>query len=282
MPSGSTGIPFQNRFIICVLLGTSIILLCLFGFIGYIRMSHELSGRRLQHLKQQKKSETKFVTLSYNTSRDAAVIDNNCARLHSGGYVFEIHTDDLSQSFCDTCTCVPFKMTDCDCPDPTISMCSHCNKLYFFIDLVRNNSAFVLLDSDLVILKDTFMPNFLSRTESLDFLASYGFVSMSSWTYRTQFNSGLLFIRRLDGLNYSEMLDIKKSINAIGDQIVISAFVHKYYSDFDILSLRWHCRFLERRENSIPIEHCFTFHGHKKQRNIFLKEYEFLNTTTSS
>lgn len=220
-------------------------------------------------------SSVKFVSLTYNGSEDLQVLEHNCVLLSRAGYTFELHTDDLGLRICKTCTCVPFSMYDCVCPNANGMKCV-CNKLHFVIDSMQTYDQYVFLDSDLVIMNDAFMPALLVRTEHFDFIAAYGFPRKGSWTYRWFFNSGLFFIRRIDGLNYTEMIDIRDKLNKNGDQIAISEFVHAYYERWDVLSLRWHCRFLYRSEYSIDPKDCLTYHGHDDARRKNIPDFEYL------
>lgn len=220
-------------------------------------------------------NKLKFITLSFNISDDVDVIDHNCALLFKHGYRFEIHTDDLLQPYCQTCTCIPFRAEDCKCHFPSKDNCNHCHKLIFLVDKMKNEAEFVFIDSDLVILNDTFMPLLHLRTIGFDFLAAYGFVTHKEWSYRSQFNSGLMYIRRVSGVNYDDMFRLKEKIQTNSDQVVLSQFIHQQYVSWDVLSLRWHCRYLERTEHSINIQDCFTFHAHSDVRRQFLRDFNW-------
>lgn len=217
-----------------------------------------------------------FVSLTYNGSEDLPVLEHNCLRLKRAGYKFHVHTDDPSLRLCGTCTCVPFITRECVCPAVAAATC-RCNKLHFIIDAVRQYPELVFLDTDVVIMNDELMPALLARAVHFDFLAAYGFPQMVYWSYKWFFNSGLMFIRRLDGLNYSEMIDFRDRSGKNGDQIAVSRFVHEYYDRWDVLSLRWHCRFLFRREySSINPYDCYAFHGHEIARNRTIPNFEYL------
>lgn len=233
-----------------------------------------------QNIDGLRNRDLKFITLSFNYSGDRAVIDHNCERLSRNRYNFEIHTDDLTQPYCHKCHCVPFDVQNCTCHFPSKSNCNHCNKLGFIVKSIRANFEFVFLDSDLVILKDELMPRLEARTIGFDFLATYGFVTHKEWTYRAQFNSGLMFIRRLDDVDYEKSFALKSKIQTNSDQVVISRFVHENYVRWDVLSLRWHCRYLDRPEHSIDISDCFTFHAHDEIRRKYLANFEWSNTSS--
>lgn len=202
-----------------------------------------------------------FVTLCFNQPNIATMVDHNCAMLTRGGYKFEIYTDDISQGYCRTCSCKLFRLTNCTCPQPERSDCSLCEKLAFIVALSQSMDSYVFIDSDLVILADRFMPALEARAVHFDFMAAYGFGLYQNWRYTAQFNSGLMFLRRLPDVNYTKMIDIMYEMGTNNDQNVISSFIHSYYTNWDALSLRWHCRYLYRKENNINPSHCLTFHG---------------------
>lgn len=220
----------------------------------------------------------KFVTLSFNNTKDTHVIDHNCARLQNAGYVYEIHTDDITMPCCKTCQCIYFQDKNCSCPRPNKGQCNLCNKLIFLVDMIKATSEFVFLDSDVVILKDEFMPALQIRSKHFDFLGTYGSQSLEKQLYRSQFSSGLMFIRRIDGLFYDEIFDIRDELVTNGDQQIISKFIHKYYSRWDVLSFKWHCRYLERPEFAMNISDCFTYHAHRMMRRKFLRDFEWSKT----
>lgn len=224
-----------------------------------------------------------FVTLCFNQSSVKHMVDHNCAFLTKAGYHFNIYTDDLSQPYCSICSCKPFRPTKCTCPQPERSDCSLCEKLMFMVKLTETMSTYVFIDSDLIILRDTFMPALQARTTHFDFLAAYGFGPYRNWHYTSQFNSGLMFLRRLDHINYTKMIDIMYDMGTNNDQNVISSFVQKYYRNWDTLSLRWHCRYLYRKEHNIDFSNCMTFHGRNGALQHVLETSKFqLSSTTEA
>lgn len=220
-----------------------------------------------QHSSQNEEQHLKFVTLCFNQSMVKPMVDHNCAMLSQTGYPFFIYTDDLSQPYCSVCVCRPFVLTGCLCPQPERFDCSLCEKLHFIVDLVQSMSSFVFIDSDLIILKQDFMPALQARTTHFDFLAAYGFGPYRNWRYSSQFNSGLMFIRRLSSINYTDMIQLMHTMGTNNDQNVISAFIQSHYARWDTLSLRWHCRYLFRSEHNINFSTCLTFHGRQKALN---------------
>lgn len=248
---------------------------------------HESEGDRTFQLAENSLDEAKpedlsFVTLCFNQTAVKPMVDHNCAFLNKLGYQFHIYTDDLTQSYCSTCSCTPFRLKNCTCPQPGRSDCSLCEKLLFMIDLTNSMSSFVFLDSDLILLKDRFIPALRARTEHFDFLAAYGFGVSQNWRYTSQFNSGLMFLRRLQSVNYSKLVDIMYDMGTNNDQNVISTFIQRYYENWDTLSLRWHCRYLYRKEHNINFTDCMTFHGRNQALSQVLNASNLQLMTTKA
>lgn len=225
-------------------------------------------------------SRPRFVTLSFNFGPVRPMVEHNCAMLSRAGYEFDIYTDNTTQPHCSTCNCIHFERSHCRCPQPDRFDCSLCEKLFFLSQQMKNLPEFVFIDSDLIILREEFMAALVARTRHFDFLATYGFGRYDKWHYNAPFNSGLMFIRRLDGIDYSKMIDMMQEMGNNNDQNVISVFVRKYYTRWDSLSLKWHCRYLHRPEHSIKFEDCFTFHGRYSSFKTVLrgKKFSYLHT----
>lgn len=120
---------------------------------------------------------------------------------------------------------------------------------------------FVFLDSDLIILNDRFMDRLFTRSRDFDFLASLGFADPCFRIYHSKFNSGMFFMRKLPGVNYGDLLAMSWKLGTNNDQNAISRFVYEKYRDWDVLSLKWHCRFLKKSNFTIPPGECYTLHG---------------------
>lgn len=220
-------------------------------------------------------SKLLFMTLSFKFPSERPMLDHNCATLSRAGYHYHIHTDDIAQPYCKLCNCILFVPSNCTCPQPHRYDCPLCEKLHFLKDRIGERKEFVFLDSDLIILRDEFMPALQQRALYFDFLAAYGFGNYSRWRYSAPFNSGLIFVRRLPGIDYEKMISLMYEMGTNNDQNVISAFVHKYYKRWDTLSLNWHCRYLYRREHDIPFDECFTFHGRRQALKAALHGRKF-------
>lgn len=221
-----------------------------------------------------------YVTLLFNQTEAQPLVDHNCALLSRAGYGFTIFTDDLSQPACTVCSCVLYAPVQCDCPHPTLGQCELCKKLQFVVDVISNHTEFIFIDADFLILRPVFMPALQARTLHFDFLASYGFHPPANMHFTSSFNSGLFFMRRLPALDYGQMIPMLSRLGSNNDQNIISAFVRKHYARWDTLSLRFHCRFLDRPENNIGVHACLAFHSKKLSRAAYLAKanYTLLRT----
>lgn len=126
------------------------------------------------------------------------------------------------------------------------------------IRAIEEFQEFVFLDSDLLILKDFFLDHLSKRAMAHDFLASYAHKFVDSFSYTKQFNSGLVFIRRLPGLDYHKLEDLLYERKTQREQGIISNFVQSNYRNWDVLSWKWHCRMLQRLSQDIPLADCYT------------------------
>lgn len=121
----------------------------------------------------------------------------------------------------------------------------------------------VFLDDDVVIMKEYFLDRLAFRTRAHDFLATYGHADgMRNASYWQSFNSGLVFVRRIEGLDYGMLEKRLYETKGERDQNVVSWFVHEYYDNWDTLSWKWHCRLLQKLGQDIPVDRCYTLHGH--------------------
>lgn len=126
--------------------------------------------------------------------------------------------------------------------------------------MIEAFDEFVFLDNDLIILKPVFLRHLYERSRQHDFLASYGHDFSIPQAYHRNFNSGLFFIRKQPGLNYTMMRAQMYDLKAVKDQPIVSWFIQSFYNNWDSLSYKWHCRFLRREKQDIPVEHCYTVH----------------------
>ena len=225
----------------------------------------------------------KVVTMTIGQSNEHQYIEHNCMRISPTQHHFVVFTDDLSQAYCSKCECRLFTRDNREkCMkrnnDDRVAI-GWCEKLYFFVRLFDYFDEFVLLDSDLLILKDEFLDRLSARTRVHDFLATYGHMMMITLpqSYKSSFNSGLLFMRRLSGLDYNEIATIYEDSTATGDQNIISRFVQKRYDNWDTLSWKWHCRGLLKYKQNIPVSHCYTIHDRSDAKRVFRE----LNLTMS-
>lgn len=223
------------------------------------------------------------VTLSYGHAWEDKNIEHNCAMISKSRHRYVIFTDNTSAAYCGVCECKMFVKKDCPCPEG-LGRCEKknpCEKLLFFTEAIKDFREMVLLDDDLLILKDYFLDRLAKRAQAHDFLASYGHAgSVRNGSYLQDFNSGLLFIRWLPRLDYSRMERRLYDTESKRDQSIISWFVHSYYANWDILSWKWHCRLLHRLEQDMPPEVCYTLHDQREMKEI-LSEMNFTRLSVS-
>ena len=208
-----------------------------------------------------------LVTLTYNQHREHPLIEHNCVFISSTIHRYVIYTDNMTRPYCNLCECRLYKKRECPCPRKDCGRKNPCEKLLFFIDTLNDLKEMVFIDSDLLILHPQFLIFLQARAAVHDFLATYGHWTMASWNYYRDINSGLVFIRRLPHLNYSEMVDRLYKRHAWKDQVILGKFVQEKYKNWDTLSWRWHCRALKTMKQDIPYTECYTIHDRLDYRN---------------
>lgn len=219
-------------------------------------------------------------TLIYDQSDDHKNIAHNCRIIAATRHRFIIFTDDVSQSYCSLCDCRRFVKQNCPCPAQGPHACTlknPCEKLAFVVSAVRQFREVLILDDDLLIMKHTFLDHLAARAQAHDFLATYGHDTITSVRYLRNFNSGLMFMRWLPTINYDEMTEALYRNQGARDQSTISWFVQKRYSNWDVLSWKWHCRMLLKKQD-IPPSECYTLHD----RNEVSQVLKVLNATRLS
>lgn len=222
-----------------------------------------------QTINNQVEEGLTVLTLSYGSTSDSKYIAHNCAMIKPTRHKFIIYTDKPDQSFCKICDCERFVEFDCKCPGK--GKCERrnpCQKLYFYIWALRKYKEFVLLDSDLMVLKKNFLDRLQPRTKMHDFLATYGHAGITATNYKRNFNSGLIFIRYLPELDYDWMKRKMYEVKAGFDQGILSGFVHTFYENWDTLSWKWHCRGLLRFNQDLPLKDCYTFHDRAEVKQV--------------
>lgn len=224
-----------------------------------------------------------FFTLSFGRTVDDSSIAHNCRMISDSpsGHRFIVYTDNVNKSACRLCECRQFKLTNCACPNKNIPFCNHCEKIHFGIRLAKTEREFVFLDSDLIILKPTMMDRLYIRSRAHDFLATYRQgIQQEKQKYFTVMNSGFYFLRAMPNVNYSEMISFYMKNRYNSDQDVLSELVFKYYDNWDVLSLQWHCRLLVKMGLDIPFDRCYTMHT-RVERNVMLRALNFTLLTVT-
>lgn len=231
-----------------------------------------------------------IITLNYLQPNNYKNINHNCRMISDNSvsntglmhmpHRFIVYTDNMTNSYCHLCECRLFEPYNCPCAagDDACNGRNACEKLYFITDMVNIFDEFVFLDNDLIILQPSFFPHLFYRSRQHDFLASYGHDFSIPQTYYRNFNSGLFFIRRNPSLNYTLMRTQMYDLKSDKDQSIISWFVQTFYTNWDSLSYKWHCRFLHREKQDIPPGHCYTLHD-KSETDEILHEINMTRLT---
>lgn len=207
-------------------------------------------------------------TLAYNASRDTPKLEHNCRIIHNTRHKFLIYTSNMSASYCALCTCRRFVPVNCPNPHPRKKK-NLCEKLAFVARMVQELGELVYLDSDLIIMKPSFLDHLYWRSRANDFLASYFHKGYGhSFKYHRQMNSGLFFLRRIDNANYSDLLPMMYRMKESNDQHILTQFVFRSYSNWDSLSWKWHCRSMIKTKQDIPVGDCLTLHDRWEEERL--------------
>jgi hypothetical protein len=208
-----------------------------------------------------------YITLTYGPMSEgySSNIMHNCLMINQakGNNTFIVFTDQpMNKEYCKHCHCQKFERYNCKCP---ISNCTDrknaCEKNHFFSDMMLRYPEFILLDHDLVIVKPSFFGALYSRTRHHDFLAARDQGPGMLGRYKKTFNSGLVFIRRLPNVDPMLLRDYLYTKNTLNyDQSTLSTFIFLHYTNWDELSIRWHCRALPAYHRDVPYEDCYTLH----------------------
>lgn len=202
-----------------------------------------------------------IVSMHYNNPWDRYGIEHNCILARDSGFTMNVFTENLEYDYCKVCKCYPLNLMNCKPPDPLEGAPNFCEKMNFISESLERFKEVVFLDADLVVLDPNFYKYLAARAYVHDFLAPYAEGSYNeSFKYRNTFNGGLMFIRTIPGANHSDLLPMMYRFNSGCDQYMVSAYIHKYYRNWDSLSWKWHCRGLKQYKMDIPIEDCITLH----------------------
>lgn len=93
--------------------------------------------------------------------------------------------------------------------------------------------------------------------------------------YAATLNSGLVFIRKVKGLDYLGLERLRWTLRGNNDQNALTKFVLGHYDNWDTLSPRWHCRYVQTVDADIPLDSCYTVHS----RQGYLYVLKKLNRT---
>eukprot|EP00737_Agarophyton_chilense_P002733 gb/GEZJ01003138.1/.p1 GENE.gb/GEZJ01003138.1/~~gb/GEZJ01003138.1/.p1 ORF type:complete len:281 (-),score=16.32 gb/GEZJ01003138.1/:701-1543(-) len=256
------------------------IILVLFPVVFILRDGLVAPSPFVLHRSFRQEPYLNVVTLIYGQESDHVNIAHNCRIISTTRHKYFIHTDDLSQPYCTVCTCVRYNLFRCPCPTGSdgCKVKNPCEKVEFLIQSVNTYGSFLFLDNDLLIMKREFLDHMLQRSRAHDFLASYAHQTVNSSKYLRNFNSGLMFIRRLPNVDYNLLRASLYFHKLEQDQGVVSDFFQKIYVNWDSLSWKWHCRSLKRTNQDVPVEECYTIHDRSEVVDL-LKE---LNRTRLS
>lgn len=241
-----------------------------------------------------------FLTLSFGNSDSYAnkVVTHNCLKFQqlrstyptTFRHTFKVYTTDpSSKPYCTACECVEYKYYNCPCIEEGTRKkpCKRrnaCEKLYWITDMLLEYKQFAVLDHDLIILKDSF-PNALAlRSLSNDFVATraHSHLRKNNSDYFRFFNSGLFFIRALPNHRPYVLREwfYGQEEKTNRDQRIFSQYVHKLYDNWDELSYKWNCRYLDLQ--NIPVQDCYTMHEGEQRVYPLLDSINFQFLTLPS
>jgi len=157
---------------------------------------------------------------------------HNCIQAKSVGVQMVVYTEDLASKYCSSCTCILFEPVNCKPPDARPNSRNHCEKLSFMARMIPKYREFIYLDADLLVMHpEKLFRGLASRALTTDFLATYAEgASKEPAKYKNYFNSGMMFIRYIPELNYSELLPRMYEAKSGFDQSILSGFIHDYYT----------------------------------------------------
>lgn len=201
------------------------------------------------------------ITLHYKTWYDEPFVTHNCIMARRAGAHMAIYTENLTSKYCSVCECRLFVPTNCPPPNKKPGATNHCEKLIFVSRMVPQLGQFIYIDADAVVMHKEFFRMFAARSQVHDFLATYAEGSLKEKPkYINFFNSGLMFIRYVNGANYSAMVPRMYKFHSGFDQSVLSGWVRENYDRWDTLPFSWMCRRILAFDYDIPVEKCLTIH----------------------
>lgn len=251
-------------------------------FLGYVIVYTLLINLQQNQYDPSVSTDPRLQVLTLNVNRpgDSPLIEHNCAVISRTRHNFNIYTDDVTQPACKKCKCIKFIPTNCKCADVKtrlpdgVKKCFLCEKLHFYSAQLIARKEIVFMDADLILLRDDVLDKLAVRTTAHDFLAAYSQGNRNLSNFYHRINSGFFFMRWLPGIDYGEIKQIMYEIGTKSDQRCLSLFVKERYRNWDTLSYRWHCRFLQSSGYNIPWKECYTHHD-DAERGVFLKAINF-------
>ncbi len=230
-----------------------------------------LNFTRLSHLGQPTTTKRTripiplIVTLHYLTWFDERYITHNCIVARRAEARMVIYTWNMTSKYCSVCECRPFVPANCPPPSNKPGATNHCEKLFFVVQKVPELREFIFIDADAVVMHDDFFRMFGARAQVHDFLAPYVEDALiEKPKYLHFFNSGLMFIRFVKGVNYTSMISMMYKLQTGFDQSIISLFVRENYERWDTLPFSWMCRRTFHFGYEIPAEKCLTIHNRRE------------------
>ena len=203
----------------------------------------------------------RVLTLHYKTWYDERYVEHNCVMASRAGAQMMVYTEKMNSKYCEVCECRRFVPANCPPPNSKPGATNHCEKLIFFARMIPKLDEFIYLDADTVVMDRRFFRMFAARAQVHDFLATYAEGSLKERPrYVNYFNSGMLFIRNLQGANYSAMVSRMYKFHSGFDQSILSGWVHENYDNWDTLPFSWMCRRTLAFDYDIPAEKCLTIH----------------------
>lgn len=215
------------------------------------------------------------LTLHYKAPRwDTACVVHNCVQAKLANQRMIVHTMNTSEPYCSVCQCEKYQEINCPPANTTSGSINHCEKLSFLSIHVPKHREVIYLDSDAIVLRKEFFPMLKARSRAHDFLAAYGHDSYRAPRHYGYFNSGVMFMRAIAGADFNQLIPRMYKYETGFDQSIITGWIFDHYRNWDSLSWKWHCRWLQSMNIDTPINQCLTVHD-RKEAPIILKQLNY-------